>query len=105
MNSSSRSIPPLLGPECSVLASLGNFHAPLLFRRQFRTSREGGWGCFSCQSVATVSRTSTSYSCRDTWIAEQLLNWSGLPVTHLRPTYFLEWLLYPWQLPLFREKG
>jgi len=24
-------------------------------------------------------------------------NWSGLPVIHLRPTYFLEWLLYPWQ--------
>jgi uncharacterized protein YbjT (DUF2867 family) len=26
-------------------------------------------------------------------------------VTHLRPTFFLEWLLYPWQLPLLREKG
>ncbi len=26
-------------------------------------------------------------------------------MTHLRPTYFLEWLLYPWQLPLFVEKG
>ena len=22
-----------------------------------------------------------------------------------RPTYFLEWLLYPWQLPLLRDKG
>ena len=56
-------------------------------------------------SQRSASRTSSSFSCRDTWIAEQLLNWSGLPVTHLRPTYFLEWLLYPWQLPLFREKG
>lgn len=27
------------------------------------------------------------------------LNWSGVNVVHLRPTYFLEWLLYPWQLP------
>jgi uncharacterized protein YbjT (DUF2867 family) len=34
-----------------------------------------------------------------------VLNWSGLAVTHLRPTYFLDWLLYPWQLPLFVEKG
>ena len=56
-------------------------------------------------SQQSASRTSTSYSCQETWISEQVLNWSGLPVTHLRPTYFLEWLLYPWQLPLFLEKG
>ena len=34
-----------------------------------------------------------------------MLSWSGLNVTHLRPTYFLEWLLYPWQLPTFLDKG
>ena len=56
-------------------------------------------------SQRSASRTSTSHSCVDTWIAEQVFDWSGLPVTHLRPTYFLEWLLYPWQLPLFLEKG
>ena len=56
-------------------------------------------------SQRSASRTSFSHSCRDNWIAEQVLNWSGLPVTHLRPTFFLEWLLYPWQLPLLREKG
>ena len=33
-----------------------------------------------------------------------MFNWSGLPVIHLRPTYFLEWLLYPWQLP-YLQKG
>jgi uncharacterized protein YbjT (DUF2867 family) len=32
-----------------------------------------------------------------------VLNWSGLSVIHLRPTYFLEWLLYPWQLPYLRQ--
>ncbi len=56
-------------------------------------------------SQRSANRSSTSNSCRDSWIAEQVLDWSGLPVTHLRPTYFLEWLLYPWQLPLLREKG
>jgi NAD(P)H dehydrogenase (quinone) len=35
----------------------------------------------------------------------KVLDCSGIPVTHLRPTYFLEWLLYPWQLPLFVEQG
>jgi NAD(P)H dehydrogenase (quinone) len=56
-------------------------------------------------SQRSANRDSVSHSCRDSWIAEQILNWSGVPVTHLRPTYFLEWLLYPWQLPLLREKG
>ena len=51
-----------------------------------------------------ANRDSTSNSCRDSFIAEQVFNWSGLPVIHLRPTYFLEWLLYPWQLP-FLQKG
>lgn len=37
-------------------------------------------------------------------MAEEVLNWSGLPVIHLRPTLFLEWFLYPWQLP-FLQKG
>ena len=28
------------------------------------------------------------------WIAERVFDWSGLGVTHLRPTLFAEWLLY-----------
>ena len=56
-------------------------------------------------SQRSASRTSLSAASRDTWIAERVLDWSGLAVTHLRPTYFLEWLLYPWQLPLFVAKG
>jgi NAD(P)H dehydrogenase (quinone) len=30
----------------------------------------------------------------DHWLAEQVFNWSGVPVTHLRVTFFAEWLLY-----------
>jgi NAD(P)H dehydrogenase (quinone) len=54
-------------------------------------------------SQRSANRESTSDSCRDTFIAEEILNWSGLPVIHLRPTYFLEWLLYPWQLPYLKQ--
>jgi NAD(P)H dehydrogenase (quinone) len=54
-------------------------------------------------SQRSANRLSTSNSCRDSFIAEQVLNWSGLPVIHLRPTYFLEWLLYPWQLPYLQQ--
>jgi NAD(P)H dehydrogenase (quinone) len=70
-----------------------------------QAAKEAGVSAIVNLSQRSASRTSASHSCQDTWIAEQLLNWSGLPVTHLRPTYFLEWLLYPWQLPIFLEKG
>jgi uncharacterized protein YbjT (DUF2867 family) len=70
-----------------------------------QAAKEAGVSAIVNLSQRSASRTSASHSCQDTWIAEQVLNWSGLPVTHLRPTYFLEWLLYPWQLPLFLEKG
>jgi NAD(P)H dehydrogenase (quinone) len=55
-------------------------------------------------SQRSANRESASDSCRDTYIAEEVFNWSGVPVIHLRPTYFLEWLLYPWQLP-YLQKG
>ena len=56
-------------------------------------------------SQRSANRYSKSDSCRDNFIAEQVLNWSGVPVIHLRPTYFLEWLLYPWQLPALLNEG
>jgi NAD(P)H dehydrogenase (quinone) len=28
------------------------------------------------------------------WLAEQVFDWSGVPTTHLRVTFFAEWLLY-----------
>jgi NAD(P)H dehydrogenase (quinone) len=28
------------------------------------------------------------------WLSEQIFNWSGVPSTHLRITFFAEWLLY-----------
>jgi uncharacterized protein YbjT (DUF2867 family) len=70
-----------------------------------QAAKEAGVAAIVNLSQRSASRTSASHACQDTWIAEQVLNWSGVPVTHLRPTYFLEWLLYPWQLPLFLEKG
>ena len=54
-------------------------------------------------SQRSANRHSTSDSCRDTYLAEEVLNWSDLSVVHLRPTYFLEWLLYPWQLPYLKQ--
>jgi NAD(P)H dehydrogenase (quinone) len=31
---------------------------------------------------------------QDHWLSEQIFNRTGIPVVHLRPTFFAEWLLY-----------
>jgi NAD(P)H dehydrogenase (quinone) len=74
----------------------GLIHATVNFAQ---AAREAAVSTVINLSQRSANRFSTSNSCRDSFIAEQVLNWSGLPVIHLRPTYFLEWLLYPWQLP------
>ncbi len=80
----------------------GLIHATVNF---VQAAKEAGVTHVVNLSQRSADRHSQSHSCRDHFIAEQVLGWSGLAVTHLRPTYFLEWLLYPWQLPLFVEKG
>jgi uncharacterized protein YbjT (DUF2867 family) len=41
-------------------------------------------------SQMTATSTAESHQQRLHWLAEQVLNWSGLPVVHIRPTVFLE---------------
>jgi NAD(P)H dehydrogenase (quinone) len=79
----------------------GLIHAIVNFAQ---AAKEAGVSTVINLSQRSANRFSTSNSCRDSFIAEQVLNWSGVPVIHLRPTYFLEWLLYPWQLP-YLQKG
>ena len=43
-------------------------------------------------SQMSVTETTTSPQHKLHWLAEQALNWSGLPVVHVRPTAFLEGL-------------
>jgi NAD(P)H dehydrogenase (quinone) len=68
-----------------------------------QTAKETGVKTVINLSQRSANRESSSDSCRDTYLAEEILNWSGLPFIHLRPTYFLEWLLYPWQLPYLQQ--
>jgi NAD(P)H dehydrogenase (quinone) len=79
----------------------GLVHATVNFAQ---AAKEAGVSVVINLSQRSADRNSTSNSCRDSFIAEQVLNWSSLSVIHLRPTYFLEWLLYPWQLP-YLQKG
>jgi uncharacterized protein YbjT (DUF2867 family) len=45
-------------------------------------------------SQMTATSTAESQQQRLHWLAEQVLNWSGLPVVHIRPTSFLDNALF-----------
>jgi NAD(P)H dehydrogenase (quinone) len=58
------------------------------------------------EAIVNMSQVSArsdakSHSARDHWLAEQVFDWSGLNVSHIRPTYFAEWLLY--LAPMIRQ--
>lgn len=64
-----------------------------------QAAKEAGVRAIVNTSQITSRRDSKSHAARDHWLAEQVFDWCGVPVTHLRPTLFAEWLLYPfsWQ--------
>jgi NAD(P)H dehydrogenase (quinone) len=70
-----------------------------------QAAKEAGVSNVVNLSQRSARRNSKSWSCRDSFIAEEIYKWSGLSFVNLRPTYFLEWLLYPWQLPLLANEG
>jgi uncharacterized protein YbjT (DUF2867 family) len=46
-------------------------------------------------SQISARRESKSMAALNHWTAERVFDWSGLAMTHLRPTYFAQWLIYP----------
>ena len=60
-------------------------------------------GSIANMSQISASRIAKSHAAQNHWIAERLLDRSGIPVTHLRPTLFAEWLMYLSQT--IREKN
>ena len=55
---------------------------------------EQGVGAVVNMSQISARRIAKSHAAQNHWIAERLLDRSGIPVTHLRPTFFAEWLVY-----------
>ena len=45
-------------------------------------------------SQISARREAKSHAAFNHWVAERVFDWSGLGVTHLRPTFFAEWFLY-----------
>jgi uncharacterized protein YbjT (DUF2867 family) len=57
------------------------------------------------RSIVNMSQISAKADARSQaalahWYGERVFDWAGIPVTHLRPTFFMEWLTYGFQLPL-----
>lgn len=55
---------------------------------------EQGVRCIVNMSQVSARRTAKSHAAQNHWIAERLLDRSGISATHLRPTFFSEWLMY-----------
>lgn len=54
------------------------------------------------RSIVNMSQISANADARSHaslahWYGERVFDWSGVPVTHLRPTLFMEWLSYGFQ--------
>ena len=70
-----------------------------------QAAREAGVEAVVNMSQISARRDSLSNAARDHWIAERVFDWSGVGVTHIRPTYFSEWLLYPHVRADLRAEG
>jgi NAD(P)H dehydrogenase (quinone) len=44
-------------------------------------------------SQISARRVAKSHAALNHWVSERIFDWSGIPTTHLRPTFFAEWLI------------
>jgi uncharacterized protein YbjT (DUF2867 family) len=59
-----------------------------------QSALEAGVEAIVNMSQISARSDAKSHAAREHWLAERVFDWSGLNVTHVRPTYFAEWLLY-----------
>jgi NAD(P)H dehydrogenase (quinone) len=58
-------------------------------------AKEAGVKSVVNMSQISARRVAQSNAALDHYTAERVFDWSGLAMTHLRPTYFSQWLIYP----------
>jgi len=59
-----------------------------------QAAKEAGAAFIVNMSQKQVAPTAKSPATIRHFLSEQVFNWSGIPTTHLRPTFFAEWFLY-----------
>ncbi len=60
-----------------------------------QAAREAGVSAIVNMSQISARRESASHAAQDHWVSERVFDWSGVPTTDLRPTFFADWLVYP----------
>lgn len=68
-------------------------------------ARRAGLQVVVNMSQISAREDSKSHAARDHWIAERVLDWSGVPTVHIRPTFFSEWLVFPWVRDTIVKEG
>lgn len=66
-----------------------------------QAAKEAGVEFIVNMSQKSAREDAKSDAARQHWLAERVFDWSGVPTTHIRPTYFAEWLLY--LAPMIRQ--
>ncbi|MCV7422141.1 NAD(P)H-binding protein [Mycobacterium yunnanensis] len=62
-----------------------------------QAASEAGVGAVVNMSQISARRDATSHAAQEHWLAERLLDRSAFVTTHLRPTFFAEWLTWAWR--------
>jgi uncharacterized protein YbjT (DUF2867 family) len=60
-----------------------------------QAAKEAGVKAIVNMSQISARRESASHAAQDHWVSERIFDWSGVATTHLRPTFFADWLVYP----------
>ena len=58
-----------------------------------QAAKEAGIDGLVNMSQISAREDSKSHAAAQHWFSERVFDWSGLPVAHIRPTFFAEWLL------------
>ena len=59
-----------------------------------QAAKEAGVEIIVNMSQKSAREDSQSHAALAHWLSERVFDWSGLPVSHIRPTLFSEWMLY-----------
>lgn len=59
-----------------------------------QAAKENGLKGIVNMSQISARRVAKSNAAQDHWVGEQILNMTGIPTVHLRPTFFDDWFLY-----------
>jgi len=60
-----------------------------------QAAKEAGVKAIVNMSQISARRESKSHAAQNHWVSERVFDWSGVATTHLRPTFFADWLIYP----------